>query len=141
MRGTSGRGSQTLSAFYDPDTSCWRTSQGTLGEGSILSSQTWTDSGMWAHGHVSGPLMWEPLTSVNGYSSTLLPTPDASAHKYRLGGGASNPRASKLGHDEVSLLPTPTARDHKDGLTARHAVTGKADLLPRAIGAMIDDQS
>ena len=41
---------------------------------------------------------------------------------------------------EISdYLPTPAARDHKDSLDTRHAVTGKADYLPRAIGEMITD--
>lgn len=41
---------------------------------------------------------------------------------------------------EISdYLPTPAARDHKDSLNTRHAVTGKADYLPRAIGEMITD--
>lgn len=42
----------------------------------------------------------------------LLPTPDASADKYRLGGGHSSHGASQLERDAASsLLPTPTAQD------------------------------
>jgi DNA (cytosine-5)-methyltransferase 1 len=42
----------------------------------------------------------------------LLPTPDASAAKYRLGGGVSNRAVWKHEPDAASsLLPTPTAQD------------------------------
>jgi len=42
----------------------------------------------------------------------LLPTPDASAHKYRLGGGRSSRGVWKPEPDAAtSLLPTPTAQD------------------------------
>jgi DNA (cytosine-5)-methyltransferase 1 len=73
---------------------------------------------------------------------TLLPTPDASAHKYRLGGGqpAEQQPGGSSQTRRTQLLPTPTARDHKDGLTARHGRTGAADLLPRAIGELLDEQ-
>lgn len=71
----------------------------------------------------------------------LLPTPTAQAARH---GGTPDVTANGYGYnlwDIPHLLPTPTARDHKDHLGARHAITGKADYLPRAIGELIDDKN
>jgi hypothetical protein len=48
-----------------------------------------------------------------------------------------NGHGKSLEIEAQRLLPTPAARDYKDTLQTRHAVTGAADYLPRAIGEMI----
>lgn len=71
---------------------------------------------------------------VSGDAVSLLPTPDASAHKYRLGGGVSSPTASQHEHDAANLLPTPTTRDHKDHTIRREPHRPDAvDTLSRAL--------
>ena len=45
-----GRDSQTLLGFYDPDTHCWKTSQGTLVSDSVTFLQTWPRAGITRNG-------------------------------------------------------------------------------------------
>jgi len=60
-------------AYYDPDTSSWRTPAGCLLEGLDEYSQTWPTQGMTRNGRAYQLVTLEPHTSGN--ESFLLPTP------------------------------------------------------------------
>ena len=87
---TSGPCSLSAFAWYDPDTHCWRTSQGTLLSGSDLFSQTWPRSGM----------------THNGTAYQRPPSaPRTSAIEYSLSQGTHGPNSD-------GLWPTATTADH-----------------------------
>ena len=114
MTATSGRISPTPFAYYDPELSCWRTSQGTLALDLTPSSVTLPRSGSMRNGELfERPTLAHPI-GANGCSS-LLPTPrttDANGSGLH-GQGGPDLRTT------VSLLPTPTASDHRDGTQLR----------------------
>jgi hypothetical protein len=114
-------------ASYDPDTSSWKMSQGSLWEaGWTPYSGIWPSSGMTRSGRAFPRRPLVPRTSVTGSGSSLtgkethhVPTPTASDHIER-----ESTSTEVLNFDtnkSVSLdrwakrWPTPTARDHKDG--------------------------
>jgi len=86
--------------------------------------------------------MWAHLTDVSASSSPpgLLPTPDAYAGSR---GGSQDPAKRREGGHSVSLqdvvehlLPTPTARDWKDGVhTPNVEVNGLLGRTVWSIGA------
>lgn len=76
MPDTSGPTSRTPFAFYDPETSCWKTLQGTLVSDLDMFSETWPGWGMTLNGYAYALPMPEHHTAGAGYS--LLPTPTAS---------------------------------------------------------------
>ena len=94
-------------ASYDQDTLSWKTSQQSLLTGSTLFSGRWPKQGMTRNGHAYAPRIWAGL--IVATDGGLLPTPIASNKieqrtKFKQGG-------QSLLH---ALLPTPTAREHKD---------------------------
>lgn len=75
MSARSGRRLREPFAYYDPDSSCWRTSQGSfLLESLPESPVTFPTSGTWGRGGACEQQMSEPRTAASGASS-LLPTP------------------------------------------------------------------
>ncbi len=72
----SGMSSLAPFAFFDPASSSWKTSQGSLLPDSESLPPTWSRSGIWADGAASERRMSEPHT-VATESSSLLPTPSA----------------------------------------------------------------
>lgn len=163
MTDTSGLTSATPFGFFDPDSHCLRTSQGTFLWDSTPSSLTLPPSGSMRSGALSERPTLGRATSESdcssllptprankpdgycseGYGQTitqvatsLLPTPTAQAAKH----GASDRGPGTL--DDFNLwtvatrmLPTPTARDHKDGAgTPWHPEKCK---LPHTIGALL----
>jgi len=87
---TSGRCSPTVFAWFDPDTRCWRTCQGTLLSDSEMCSPIWPRSGM----------------TVNGIAYQLPPSaPRTSAIAYSLSLGTHGPNSD-------GLWPTATTGDH-----------------------------
>lgn len=108
--GGSGPSSAESFAFYDRDTSSWRTSQACFPGVSDTYSETWPRSGMTRNGHAYRRPPLVRLTSGGGSSS--WPTP----HGFPKQGQARNPGPSgnELGR-AVNRWPTPTSRDHKDG--------------------------
>lgn len=115
MSVTSGRTSPPPFAFYDPDSHCLRTSQGTFGEDSTSSSPTLPPSGSMRAGALYAHRMSALHTAVNGCSSSPgLPTPTARNWKGQ-GYDGQLPNA-------VSLLPTPRASD--TGTPGRRASEG-----------------
>lgn len=109
----SGLSSPVPLAHYDPDTSSWRTSQGSLFEGWETYSETWPRSGMTLSGtlYLLPPLVprisaTESGSSVGPNSQGLWPTPVAAgdhATMYAQGG-------MSLGY-AARLWPTPNAWD------------------------------
>ena len=123
----SGRSSLALLAYYDPESSCWRTSQGTFDLDSIPSSLTLPAWGMTRGGELFERVMSAPPTSEPGCSS-LLPTPVAQddqkqpaahlAKKVDSGAGETitsltvmTRQYAATGEWSNKLLPTPTTDD------------------------------
>ena len=100
---------------YDPDSSCWRTSEATFPWGSDEFSETWPKRGSMRNGVCYERQMSAPHTDVPECSS-LLATPMAHERTF-------TPRAVhhgvQLANQVAALLPTPTARDGKAGLDYR----------------------
>ena len=115
---TSGPCSLSAFAWYDPDTHCWRTSQGTLVSGSDLFSQTWPRSGMTHNGTAYQRPPSAPRTSAIEYSLSqgthgpnsdgLWPTATTADHGTRYAQGGM-----PLGM-AAPMWPTPVASDWKD---------------------------
>jgi len=117
-------------AHYDPDSSCWRTSEATFPWGSDEFSETWPKRGSMRNG-----VCYERQMSAHptdGHESSLLPTPTANqpggsaeqmlARKAKM---ADGPRSTVTDLRMVlELLPTPTARDGKAGLDYRKRTEG-----------------
>ena len=107
---TSGQEWRTPSAFYDPDSSSWRTSEGTFPWDSTPCSVTLPDWGMTLGGALYALPTPVPPTPAPDCSS--LPTPRATR------GDSSTETATLLGRGEtrgnleaqVIMLPTPTAQ-------------------------------
>ena len=113
-------------AIYDPDSSCWRTSQGTFHWGSDEFSATWPQRGSMRNGQCFEHRTWEPATDELDCSS--LPTPTA-----RDGKTGEDKRGRSNGPDLFNaLLPTPTA--NQPGGTAKQMLARKAKMKggPRA---------
>lgn len=112
MTGTSGPTSLVPFAFYDPESSCWKTSQTTFDSDSAPSSPTLPPSGSMHAGalyaHRTSAL---PTSGAGSSSSPLLPTPRTSDTNGPGRHGAGGPDLRTA----VTLLPTPTARDYRSG--------------------------
>jgi len=108
MSDTSGPPSRTPFAYYDPATSCWRTSQGTLFEDSDRYSETWPRSGMTRAG-CAYELPTPALPTAGNVSSSLLGTPRVSM---ALGPGRweQNGTRGRIESQVDQLLKTPTAQ-------------------------------
>ena len=87
---TYGLHSLNAFAYYDPNTHCWKTSQGTFLSDSEPYSQTWPRSGI-THNGIAYQLPPSAPTIDATVSSSLLPTPtsrdwkDGTAPRYRNG--------------------------------------------------------
>jgi hypothetical protein len=137
---TCGRTSPTPFAYFDPESSCLRTSQGTLLLDSTPCSVTLPRSGSMRNGQLYERQPWEPATSEPGYSS-LLPTPNVPTGGQRLGSAERQgntwvrPDGSKvqLHLAEIArLLPTPTVGDSK---AARNSTANRSKIPPTGIHA------
>ena len=108
--GTFGHDSSTPFAYFDPDSHCWRTCQGTLVSDLDKYSQTWPRSGTTHNGIAYQRQPSAPRTSVIAYSSSLHETmewtPTATANQMAPSMISRNPG--------VRLWPTPTAHDSKN---------------------------
>ena len=112
MSDTSGRISPQPFAYYDRDSSCWRTSQATLALDLTPSSVTLPSSGSMRNGELFERPTLAPRIGGSGCSS-LLPTPRTS--------DANGPGLHGQGGQDlrttVSLLPTPAVNDMGAGKT------------------------
>ena len=111
---TSGRCSLSAFAWYDPDSHCWRTSQGTLVSDLDLFSQTWPRSGMTQDGTAYQLPPSAPRTSAIAYSLSLNAvmewTPTAKANQMCPSMIPRNPGV--VGPNSDGLWPTATTQDH-----------------------------
>src|SRR5690606_1562134 len=123
-----GRGSHEPLAYFDPDSSSWRTSPPTSGEGSTLSPKTWPRSGMTRHGLLFALPMLAPPIDANDCSS-LLPTPLTSM-KHGHGGKVN------IQTVVVSLLPTPRASDGEKGGPNQRGSSGDP-MLPNVVHKLL----
>lgn len=120
MSDTSGRILPTPFAYYDRDTSCWRTYEATLDGDSTLSSVTLPPSGSMRSGALRALRRSAlPTSGSECSSSPLLKTPTA---QLAINGGSQHPDKRRAGGhgptlaDEVEhLLPTPAASNPNDG--------------------------
>lgn len=143
MNDTSGLMSPIPFAYFDPDTCSVRTSQLTFELDSTKSSPILPKRGSMRNGELFERPMSERHIDGNG-SSSLLPTPTASQpggtpeqHLERKRGGKMN-RANPTVTDlrmALQLLPTPTARDWKDGKYC--ANVDERALLGRAVWKLL----
>jgi hypothetical protein len=94
-----------LLAYYDPQSSCWKTSQDTLLSDSTGCSLTLPAWGWMRNGELYEHPMSAPLTGGQGCSS-LLPTPHVEM-------GHESGKSRDWGGDltRAVLLPTPTGDD------------------------------
>ena len=131
--------SPTASAFYDPESSCWRMCQASFPldldeEADWTLLQRLPDFIMW-----DGQALFEQATPLrliavrDGSALPNLPTPRVSMKngpsERELAEG--NPKARL--ETAAALLPTPTARDWKDTGDLKKSVPDDDSLLPRAI--------
>ena len=113
----SGPNLQGSWASYDPDTSLWKTYQGSLFGGLEMFSGTWPNSGTMRNGVVFPLRPWVPLISVSG--SSLWRTPQATDGDH----GGPNARDSGGGlhlSAQVHRWPTPTAMTGGEGVAPSH---------------------
>ena len=150
MSDISGLSSRTPLAFYDPDSSSWKTSRATFLSDSTSCSLTLPASGMTLGGVLYALPMLGPATDAPG--SSLLPTPsaqesdpteeyveemrdnfDPEARMYLPG---RKWHAQRTLSTMARMLPTPTSRDHK-GRNQRDDET----CLPGAVGNLLPTPS
>jgi len=115
MSEQSSNTSQTASAFYDPDSWCWRTSQGSLLSEEYPLLERLPDWGTTADGALCVQAIPEHLTGVrDGSVLPNLPTPRAQP-----GGLWIRPldEPQNLENAIARLLPTPTSQAAKHGPT------------------------
>jgi hypothetical protein len=108
-----------LFASFDPNSFSLKTSQGYLSQDLMPSSVTLPRMGMWDDTGVYHVVMWDRPGTKENASGDLLPTPVASeAHRggrNRSVGKNARIRGTLAYMARHGLLPTPTARDWKDG--------------------------
>ena len=112
MSEQSSNTSQTASAFYDPASSCWRTSQGSLLSEAPPSLQHLPPCATTVDGWLYEQATPEHLTGVrDGSASPNLPTPTANNAK------ESGTQRDWGGDLTAALLPTPVVNDMGRGKT------------------------
>lgn len=112
MPDISGPTSLRQFAFFDPDTSSWRTCGGTFPWGSMRYSDRWPKRGSMRSGACYAHPTWVPATSEHD-SSSLLGTPTAHPRTH-------TPRPVQHGMqlaNQIALLPTPVVNDMGAGKT------------------------
>jgi len=129
-------------AWWDRNTSSWRTSQRSLLTEWTLFSERWPKQGLMRSGHVFRRVLWEPVTK--GIGGGALPTPTAGDSKnrgyfYQRKNGVVtgwNPSlCGAVGAAKVpTTLPTPTTRDYKDsGPNVNYQKAAEKSRLPGAV--------
>ena len=124
---TSGHVSPTAFAYFDQDSRCWKTCQGTLLSDSEMSKPIWPRSGMTLNGIAYQRQPSAHRTSATEYSLSqhvhtwATPTTQEIEH-LNMKVNEKGRRATKSGHgrgwaiglaDQVRLWPTPQAGDAK----------------------------
>lgn len=122
---TSGPSLLDAFAYYDQDSSSWKTCQGTLLSDSTESSPTWPKQGM-TRGGYAYELVMSALPTGESASSLLLQTPTAEDSRASGGAASRDRRQTMLHHQARELLATPTTSDAKGpspghtGMLAEH---------------------
>lgn len=123
-------------AWFDPNTSSWKTLQRSLITDWTLFSENWPRQGSMRNGHVFRQVLWEP--AINVTDGGLLPTPTACIandgetpstwldrrERVKLTAKNGNGMGMPL-TIAAQMLPTPVARDYKG--------PGRADQLPTVL--------
>ena len=117
-------------ATWNSEKDFWESGEDIFGLSDVY-SETWPTSGTMRNGVAYEHPTWEPRTDDSA-SSSLLPTVTTSEST----GPGNGP--NKTGGDNlrtvVSLLPTPTTRDHKDNTIRREPHRpNDTDTLARAL--------
>lgn len=115
MSDGSGRPSGASLAWFDRDTSSWRTSQGCLltGADSVLFSGTWPASGSMRNGSVYQRQRLARITSASAFSSLprgMMATPRAEDSQ---GAGSHRGAPDSILSGVRAMLPTPTSMDSR----------------------------
>jgi hypothetical protein len=117
MRDGSVQTSSGWSMKFDPESSCWKTSQGSLWpEDSTASSEDWrrlSRAGGVANGCAYPRAPWVPRTEGKDSSDSLFPTPAAQSYGTNQGGAAGRvgPVRPSLDTWARNIWPTPTSQD------------------------------
>jgi len=122
MSEQSSNTSQTASAFYDPDSWCWRTSQGSLLSEEYPLLERLPDWGTTADGALCVQAIPEHLTAArDGSASLATPTAWLGRRPSRAIGDAARwhdpERSNELSDQMAALLPTPVVNDMGRGKT------------------------
>ena len=133
-----GTNSTESFAYYDRDTSSWKTCQQSFLTGLESFSETWPRHGITVNGVAYQRRMLEPVTREIEFG--LLPTPRAtSAMTENL--KTVKQRGRNIGNLEevIALLPTPCSRDHKgSGGKVNYKKAAKKGKLA---GVMVESRS
>ena len=133
-----GTNSTESFAYYDRDTSCWKTCQQSFLEDLESFSETWPRQGITVNGVAFQRHILEPVTRETG--GGLLPTPRAtSAMTENL--KTVKQRGRNIGNLEevIASLPTPCSRDHKD--SGGKVNYKKAAKKGKLAGVMVESRS
>ena len=103
--------SSNLLAFYDRQSSSWRTCQMSLIWGSPKYAERWPKSGMICNGELFRLHQWE--LPICGGDGSLLPTPVTSGHYFNRSPGSTKKRYLLIGLARRKMLPTPLANTAK----------------------------
>jgi hypothetical protein len=129
---TSGPTWRTPFAFYDPESQCLRTSQGTFLSDLTESSLTLPRWGMWADGEFY-ELPMPALPTTDPESSSLLPTPTVSDTN---GAGLHGDGGLDL-RTSVSLLPTPRSARGDSGTETMYCLGAERSDANRPQGEVL----
>lgn len=138
---TCGRQRGTAFAWFDRDTSCWRTSQGSLlADTPQWSSQTWPRWGMWDGGACwELPTLAPRMNGSGGGSERGWPTPTASDHqserlenwlKRRDEKAAKGVNLQFALRHAVQMWPTPRANSAMAAATTPSAIANVDSRFP-----------
>ena len=105
-------------AWFDPDTSSWKTSQRSLLTDWTPFSESWPRQGLTANGRAYLQVLWAPVISVIG--GGLLPTP--RSHRVMAARLEAQQTAKRINRGKgpnleeaiAWMLPTPTTNDAKN---------------------------
>jgi hypothetical protein len=110
-------------AWYDRDTSSWKTYQQSFLTDWTPFLESWPRQGLMRNGHVFQRALLEP--AIGGIGGGALPTPrscSAMAARLTTSGNLEGKRFPNLETAITGLLPTPVARDHKGRSTRNGAL-------------------
>jgi hypothetical protein len=120
-------------AWWDRNTSSWRTSQRSLLTDWTLYSERWPTQGLMLSGRAFRRQMWAPAIGVIGGGVLRTPT----THDTRRRGVNSEQRGLSNTEDWLTPLPTPKACDGERG---RDKARARPDTKGRELATVVRDQ-